>query len=121
MSGGFWGWARKLQMKCSCMESEIDHNDAPIISETQEPSNEGKTFTVIIRFLTGKTLKVEVKQGDGVNHLRSKIQDLDGTPIAQQRLIFAGKPIGEENPNELLSECGITGPATIHLLLKLAS
>mmetsp|Transcript_6831 Transcript_6831/g.6703 ORF Transcript_6831/g.6703 Transcript_6831/m.6703 type:complete len:122 (+) Transcript_6831:5-370(+) len=118
MSGGFWGWARKLQMKCSCMESEIDHNDAPIISDTQEPSNEEKAFTIIIRFLSGKTLKVQVKPSDGVNILKLKIQDLDGVPIDQQRLIFAGKPIGEKNPNELLSSCGITGPSTIHLLLK---
>ena len=46
---------------------------------------------IFIKTLTGKTITLDVDAGDTVHAVKCKLQDKDGIPPAEQRIVFAGK------------------------------
>jgi ubiquitin len=71
---------------------------------------------LFVKTLTGKTITLEVEPDDLIESVKSKLQDKEGVPLDQQKLIFKGNELQSDTK---LYDYNVKNESVIHMVLGL--
>jgi hypothetical protein len=69
-----------------------------------------------VKTLTGKEIEIDIELTDTVERIKERVEEKEGIPPVQQRLIFAGKQM---NDDKTAKDYNIEGGSVLHLVLAL--
>ena len=83
------------------------------------PSDGGEPMKIFIKTLTGTIIPLDVKRDDTVEKVMMLIEDKEGIPPDQQRLIFVGRGVRQLDQLKTLKDYNVTPGSTLHMVLRL--
>lgn len=69
-----------------------------------------------VKTLTGNEIEIDIEPTDRVKRIKERVEEKEGIPPPQQRLIFSGKQMNDDKTAE---EYHIQGGSVLHLVLAL--
>jgi len=107
-----------------CLTSVEARWGAPSVASFGRPSTSMNSvlgvprggMQLFVKTLTGKTVSIEVEEGESIEEVKAKISEKEGIPAEQQRLIFGGQQLQDA---KTLDDYDVGDDATLHLVLRL--
>ncbi|MEJ1280321.1 magnesium-dependent phosphatase 1 [Cricetulus griseus] len=69
-----------------------------------------------VKTLTGKEIEIDIEPTDKVERIKERVEEKEGIPPQQQRLIYSGKQMNDE---KTAADYKILGGSVLHLVLAL--
>jgi len=69
-----------------------------------------------VKTLTGKEIEIDIEPTDSIERIKERVEEKEGIPPVQQRLIFGGKQM---NDDKIAKDYNIEGGSVLHLVLAL--
>ena len=105
--------AAALFVACGAVAPRTRAPSSGLIALRRVPRGGQQLF---VKTLSGKTVSIECEESDKIEDVKAKIEEKEGVPVDQQRLIFAGKQLDGQ---KTLQECGINEGDSLSMVLRL--
>ncbi|KAI8374560.1 ubiquitin-related domain-containing protein [Radiomyces spectabilis] len=69
-----------------------------------------------VKTLTGKEIEIDIEPNDKIARIKERVEEKEGIPPPQQRLIYGGKQMADEMTAQ---QYAIEGGSVLHLVLAL--
>mmetsp|Transcript_63903 Transcript_63903/g.101712 ORF Transcript_63903/g.101712 Transcript_63903/m.101712 type:complete len:168 (+) Transcript_63903:134-637(+) len=132
VASGLFREGVQIEDICAKTEDELDAFAVKLSADTEEQQRfkqavhdkkaradddeEQKGDKVFVKTLMGKTLSIELTQGMSIKNLKERIEEKEGIPQKQQKLVFAGRTLDADS--KTMEQCNIENGSELHLILK---